>query len=125
MWARATEDPLTHLASRLGFDAAAHALFDLTARSRLELDVLFLDLDGLKRINDEWGHAAGDEALVATATVLRASTRRSDLVARVGGDEFSVASWSARGPGPTRWYPASSRACRTGTGARGDRGSCR
>lgn len=90
MWARATEDPLTHLASRLGFDAAAHALFDLTARSRLELDVLFLDLDGLKRINDEWGHAAGDEALVATATVLRASTRRSDLVARVGGDEFCV-----------------------------------
>jgi diguanylate cyclase (GGDEF)-like protein len=52
---------------------------------------LFIDLDGLKAINDVHGHAAGDDALTLTAEALRATTRQSDVVARIGGDEFLVA----------------------------------
>jgi diguanylate cyclase (GGDEF)-like protein len=55
------------------------------------LAVLFIDLDGLKTINDTYGHPAGDTAIRALATVLRSTTRRSDVVGRVGGDEFVVA----------------------------------
>ncbi len=52
--------------------------------------VLYLDLDGFKRVNDEWGHAAGDHVLAVTAERLRASVRPEDVVARLGGDEFVV-----------------------------------
>ena len=47
-----------------------------------------IDLDGLKSINDTFGHAAGDQAIVATAAILRGTFRESDVVARLGGDEF-------------------------------------
>jgi diguanylate cyclase (GGDEF)-like protein len=49
---------------------------------------MYLDVDGLKRVNDELGHAAGDRLLVAAADVLRAAFRDRDVVARLGGDEF-------------------------------------
>jgi diguanylate cyclase (GGDEF)-like protein len=52
--------------------------------------VVFADLDGLKRINDRHGHAAGDETLRRAATLLRETFRDADLVARIGGDEFCV-----------------------------------
>ena len=52
--------------------------------------MLFIDLDGLKRINDKFGHAAGDRALAEVAHLLVASVRKSDVVARIGGDEFGI-----------------------------------
>src|SRR5207244_3639864 len=55
-----------------------------------ELTLLFLDVDNLKRINDAWGHRAGDLALMETAVLLRETFRESDVLARLGGDEFAV-----------------------------------
>jgi diguanylate cyclase (GGDEF)-like protein len=52
--------------------------------------LLFLDADGLKVVNDRFGHAAGDEMLVALADILRSQLRSADLIARIGGDEFVV-----------------------------------
>jgi diguanylate cyclase (GGDEF)-like protein len=56
------------------------------------LYLLFVDLDGLKEINDQHGHNAGDEALINTAHILLESFRASDIIARIGGDEFVVIS---------------------------------
>ncbi len=83
-------DELTGLYNRRGFLTLATQQFkqcDRTMRSAL---VVFVDLDGMKRINDELGHEFGDQALVETATVLRACFRYSDVIARLGGDEFVV-----------------------------------
>ena len=52
--------------------------------------MLFIDLDGMKRINDEFGHNEGDNALINTASILNRSFRSSDIIARLGGDEFTV-----------------------------------
>jgi len=59
-------------------------------RSRLPLSLLFVDLDGFKRINDAHGHLLGSRALVEAAAVIRSSARETDIVARYGGDEFSL-----------------------------------
>lgn len=84
-------DSLTHLASRRGFFELAPTYVKLLRNSRDRKKViLFIDLDGLKRINDCHGHAAGDEALCVVARTLRRTFRTSDLIARVGGDEFVV-----------------------------------
>ena len=87
----ATHDALTGLLNRA-------AAFEMIGRdlARIERDggavmALFIDLDGLKPINDAHGHAAGDDALRLTASALRSATRSSDIVARLGGDEFLVA----------------------------------
>jgi diguanylate cyclase (GGDEF)-like protein/PAS domain S-box-containing protein len=86
----AVHDPLTGLANRtLLRDRLQHAL----ARSQREggeTAVLFIDLDNFKQINDAYGHAAGDVALVAVSNRLRTAVRPGDTVARLGGDEFVV-----------------------------------
>jgi diguanylate cyclase (GGDEF)-like protein len=86
----ATHDSLTGIANRaLFFDRLRHSL----ARARREdypLGVLVLDMDGLKRINDQHGHRAGDAALRELAARLAGVLRQSDTVARLGGDEFGV-----------------------------------
>ena len=85
----AATDPLTGLANR----RLTLQLLDQLARdSRLELApvVMLCDLDHFKHINDGWGHAMGDQVLVAVANALRASTRDADTVARWGGEEFLI-----------------------------------
>ena len=88
--ALATTDDLTGLSNRRGFDAVAERFTALARRRRQAVSVVFVDVDGLKRINDDRGHAAGDELLRASASVLTSSVRSCDLVARVGGDEFGI-----------------------------------
>jgi diguanylate cyclase (GGDEF)-like protein len=82
-------DALTGLPNRRGLDAAlARELLNTTPQKILAL--YMIDLDGFKAVNDRYGHAAGDELLVAAARRLQSSLRASDVVARLGGDEFVV-----------------------------------
>ena len=84
------QDPLTGLNNRTGlFDAGSKAL-ERTHRSGATLAVLWLDLDGLKRINDVFGHAAGDALIQAVAQRIEAAAGRDAVCARLGGDEFAV-----------------------------------
>lgn len=83
-------DELTGLLNRRGFDAIAQVLVAIADRSSREVAVAFGDLDGLKSINDSYGHAEGDRAIVAIASILGSSFRRADAVARLSGDEFCV-----------------------------------
>ena len=86
----AIRDPLTGLFNRRGFLDLASQHLTLAERSGRNVVLLFLDLNDMKKINDELGHAAGDRALVDTASILRKTFRRSDIIARMGGDEFAV-----------------------------------
>jgi len=79
-------DSLTQLANARAFDLH---LNDLVRRQQ-RFALLYLDVDGLKRVNDSHGHAAGDLALKDVAEILRGSVRKPDLVARLGGDEFAL-----------------------------------
>lgn len=83
-------DDLTGLSNRRGFQILAEQQIKLERHSGTArgLTLMFADLDGLKQINDKYGHDAGSEAIIAFAKVLRSSLRSADLVARWGGDEF-------------------------------------
>lgn len=83
-------DELTGLYNRRGFITLADQRLKLARRQKNNLCLIFVDLDGMKRINDQWGHAAGDAALKATASLLRQTLRDSDIIARMGGDEFTA-----------------------------------
>jgi diguanylate cyclase (GGDEF)-like protein len=86
----ALHDPLTGLANRHQFNLRGQDMFALAQRSRRPLTLLNIDINDFKHINDTYGHAAGDAVLVQVAHTLRACCRESDLLARVGGDEFLV-----------------------------------
>jgi diguanylate cyclase (GGDEF)-like protein len=86
----ATVDELTGLSNRRGFFSLANQQLLLAARTRSAVALLFIDTDGLKRVNDELGHSVGDALLVEAADVIRETIRASDLAARLGGDEFCV-----------------------------------
>jgi diguanylate cyclase (GGDEF)-like protein len=88
MQAALSQDPLTGLLNRRGLDADAPAVLHAGVQSGLPCSLLFLDLDGLKQVNDSLGHEAGDELLAEFAARVHACTRGPDLFARVGGDEF-------------------------------------
>ncbi|HTB72503.1 MAG TPA: diguanylate cyclase [Polyangiaceae bacterium] len=81
-------DELTGLLNRRGFLAAASARINLARRTTASTAVLFADVNGLKRINDELGHEQGDRTIQDAAHVLRSIFREGDVVARIGGDEF-------------------------------------
>jgi len=81
-------DELTQLYNRRGFLTLAGNHLKLAERMHSVFSLVFIDLDGMKRINDSLGHLAGDRALVETADLLGKCVRQSDIVARLGGDEF-------------------------------------
>ncbi|WP_192259184.1 GGDEF domain-containing response regulator [Mesorhizobium caraganae] len=81
-------DELTGLHNRRGFAVLAREVVKRAARSGTGFVVTFVDLDGMKHINDHFGHEVGDRALIRTAGVLRSVFRASDVIARFGGDEF-------------------------------------
>ncbi len=83
-------DGLTGLYNRRGFMTLAEHQMKVASRTQTPLFLMFIDLDDLKCINDMYGHAMGDRALVDTAQVLQTTYRQSDLIARLGGDEFVV-----------------------------------
>lgn len=85
-------DDLTGLSNRRGFQALAEQQIKLEGHSRTArgLTLMFADLDGLKAINDKYGHQAGSDAIVAFADVLRSALRSADLICRWGGDEFVI-----------------------------------
>jgi diguanylate cyclase (GGDEF)-like protein len=93
--AAAVRDHLTGLANRRGLAMVGGQMVEQARRQGDAVHCLFVDIDGLKRVNDALGHAVGDEVIVAVAEALRAATRGTDVVARWGGDEFCVV-----GPGP-------------------------
>lgn len=87
---RATQDELTGVACRSHIVELLHAAFAAPKNTHQFLAVLFIDLDGFKRINDSFGHLVGDCLLKAVAARLAGVVRRSDTVARFGGDEFLI-----------------------------------
>ncbi|MDF3831706.1 diguanylate cyclase [Cupriavidus basilensis] len=96
---RASHDSLTGLLNRAAFEEALNRAVRIAGASKLHAGVLFLDSDAFKEINDNFGHAAGDEVLSCIARRIRSCLREGDLVARLGGDEFAVLLTALRKPG--------------------------
>jgi diguanylate cyclase (GGDEF)-like protein len=90
-------DELTGIYNRRVFFTVAEHLLKIAKRAKKGLHLLYVDLDGLKKINDTYGHHEGDMTLVELATILKGNYRESDVVARIGGDEFSVIPVGAEG----------------------------
>lgn len=83
-------DDLTGLYNRRGFMALAEQQLKLARRNEKEMLIIYADMDGLKSINDRFGHLEGSQAITQSAEILRNTFRTSDVVARLGGDEFAV-----------------------------------
>jgi diguanylate cyclase (GGDEF)-like protein len=92
--AHADIDPLTEVRNRRGFERELKRSLAYVKRHGTSAALIYLDLDGFKRINDRHGHAAGDAVLKAVAMVLARHVRASDVVARLGGDEFVLLLWN-------------------------------
>jgi two-component system, cell cycle response regulator len=88
--AMSLRDELTGLYNRRGFFALAEQQLRVAARTGCCFALFFVDLDGMKQINDVLGHAEGDHAIREASSLLTAAFRASDIVARIGGDEFVV-----------------------------------
>ncbi len=96
-------DPLTLLYNRRGLLALARQLFKVADRMRRRVSHIFVDLDGLKVINDTLGHSVGDQALLETTELLKETFRDSDIIARMGGDEFVVLAMENAGADAELW----------------------
>ncbi len=86
----AATDALTGLGNRRSFDMRGELEFAASVGSKRQLSLLLLDVDDFKKRNDQLGHAAGDEALRMLARVLRGCVRSTDILARIGGEEFAI-----------------------------------
>jgi len=83
-------DSLTGIANRLGFYEYANGERKRAGRSQQPITLAYLDLDGFKEINDTLGHETGDKVLVSVARTMQMSVRQTDMVGRMGGDEFAL-----------------------------------
>ncbi|MUJ38370.1 diguanylate cyclase [Aliivibrio fischeri] len=86
----ALTDQATGLLNRRGLNVLSEQKFKDAKRNQDHIGVLYLDIDNLKIINDNFGHLAGDKCIKLLATILKKMVRQSDLIARIGGDEFTV-----------------------------------
>jgi diguanylate cyclase (GGDEF)-like protein len=91
--AHADIDPLLEILNRRGFDRELARAMSYVGRYQTPAVLMFIDLDGFKAVNDKYGHAAGDALLQAVARELTTHVRASDVVGRLGGDEFGVIMW--------------------------------
>ena len=87
---KSTTDELTQLYNRRGFMSYAQKALDLAQETKKTGAIFFFDMDGLKDINDTWGHKSGDLAIQATGEVLKEAFHKSDLIGHLSGDEFAV-----------------------------------
>jgi len=86
----ALTDDLTKLYNRRGFFLLGEQYLELSRRLRRKSFLLYIDIDNMKWINDNLGHSEGDRALIEVASILRKTSRKSDVLARIGGDEFAL-----------------------------------
>jgi diguanylate cyclase (GGDEF)-like protein len=93
--AMSVTDELTGLYNRRGFIALTRRQMKITERSQNDMLLFFADLDKMKYINDTLGHKEGDRALIEVATILKAVFRESDIIGRIGGDEFAILATNA------------------------------
>jgi diguanylate cyclase (GGDEF)-like protein len=96
--ADAQRDELTGLGNRRHLEHRMPMLLEVAQSQNLPLTVALIDLDHFKRINDRFGHAVGDKVLIVMAQQLRENTRSSDVLARIGGEEFLVVFTEMPGP---------------------------
>ena len=88
LYALSTRDELTGLYNRRGFFTLVEQQLKMAARGKNDIHIFYADMDNLKEINDTHGHQEGDLALVEIGAILKETFRESDIIARVGGDEF-------------------------------------
>lgn len=87
----ATTDPLTGLKNRLAFETYINQCSGMLDQSAQSLAILYMDLDGFKTVNDQFGHDIGDKLLIEISRRLTAAVRSNEIIARIGGDEFLIA----------------------------------
>lgn len=93
----AITDALTGIYNRRGFIALAEQQIKTASRNKEQMRLFYIDVDSMKEINDKLGHVAGDQSLIETANVLRRTFRKSDIIARIGGDEFVILAIDVKG----------------------------
>jgi diguanylate cyclase (GGDEF)-like protein len=86
----ADTDSLTGVMNRRGFERRCRFVFQISERHSRTVSIAYLDVDNFKEVNDKYGHRVGDEVLKKVASILLGRLRQSDLVARIGGDEFAI-----------------------------------
>jgi diguanylate cyclase (GGDEF)-like protein len=91
--AKIETDSLVNVLNRRGFERELNRAITHSGRYQTSAAIIFLDLDNFKAINDRWGHPVGHETLQVVAKTLSSAVRSSDVVARVGGDEFAILLW--------------------------------